>query len=104
MNKRRISDDALEILDRMIGGDAEIRRAIEEETVFSRVASQIYDARTEAGLTQQQLADLSGTTQSVIARLESLDYEGHSLSMIVRVADALDCNIAIALIPKRRRA
>jgi len=33
-----------------------------------------------AGLTQQ-LADLSGTKQPVIARLEDADYEGHSLSI-----------------------
>jgi hypothetical protein len=36
-----------------------------------------------------------GTTQSVISRLESDDYEGHSLSMLVRIGAALDRRIAV---------
>jgi ribosome-binding protein aMBF1 (putative translation factor) len=42
--------------------------ALEDE--FSLVAALI-EARTRAGLTQQQLADRMHTTQAVIARLES---------------------------------
>ncbi|HKA55635.1 MAG TPA: helix-turn-helix domain-containing protein [Candidatus Binatia bacterium] len=49
----------------------------------------IYDARTKAGLTQKQLATRLGTTQSVISRLESADYEGHSLGMLLRIAESL---------------
>lgn len=51
--------------------------------------------REQAGLTQRQLAELIGTTQSVISRLESDDYEGHSLSMLVRIGAALDRRIAV---------
>ncbi len=42
--------------------------ALEEEFVL---ASAILDARSRAGLTQQQLAKKMGTTQPVVARLES---------------------------------
>jgi transcriptional regulator with XRE-family HTH domain len=49
----------------------------------------IYDARQKAGLTQKQLAELIGTKQQVIARLEDADYEGHSLSMLQRIASGL---------------
>ncbi|MFQ5742383.1 MAG: helix-turn-helix transcriptional regulator [Acidobacteriota bacterium] len=54
--------------------------------------------REEAGLTQSELADRVGTTQSVISRLESDDYEGHSLSMLYRIGAALDRRIAVAAV------
>jgi predicted transcriptional regulator len=59
----------------------------------------IYEARTKAGLTQQQLAELVGTKQPVIARLEDADYEGHSLSMLQRVASALNQRLEMHLVP-----
>ncbi len=51
--------------------------------------------REEAGLSQRKLAELVGTTASVICRLEDADYEGHSLSMLNRIASALDRRIKI---------
>jgi transcriptional regulator with XRE-family HTH domain len=53
------------------------------------VAQLIYAARTKAGLSQAQLAERIGTRQSVISRLEDADYDGHSLSMLQRIAAAL---------------
>ena len=50
--------DALKIIDKMIGEDQEQRELIEQATVNCRIAQLIYDARTEAGLTQAQLAEL----------------------------------------------
>jgi transcriptional regulator with XRE-family HTH domain len=47
------------------------------------------DARTGAGLTQRELAERIGTKQSVVGRMEDADYEGHSLSMLKRIADAV---------------
>jgi transcriptional regulator with XRE-family HTH domain len=61
-------------------------------------------ARTAAGLTQRQLADLIGTKQSVIARLEDADDAGHSLSMLKRIADALGKRMEIRFAPANRRA
>lgn len=83
------TSNALEILDRRIGDDPELRAMIDQEKLHGQVAQMIYDARTKAGLTQQQLADLISTTQSVIARLENADYSGHSLKMLQRIATAL---------------
>jgi transcriptional regulator with XRE-family HTH domain len=64
------------------------------------VAQMIYDARTEAGLTQGQLGWLIGTTQSVISRLEDSAYEKHSLSMLQRIAEALHRRIEIRFVPE----
>ncbi|MGH8056269.1 MAG: helix-turn-helix domain-containing protein [Candidatus Entotheonellia bacterium] len=91
--------DALRIIDRITGDDPELREVIEEETINARIARMIYDARTRAGLTQQQLAELVGTKQPVIARLEDADYEGHSLSMLQRIAAALNQKLDIHLVP-----
>jgi ribosome-binding protein aMBF1 (putative translation factor) len=87
--------NALKIIDRIVGQDKELRDLIAEETINVRVARTIYDARNKAGLTQKELAKLVGTTQSVIARLEDADYEGHSLNMLNRIAAALNTRVDI---------
>mgnify|MGYP001369079745 CR=1 FL=1 len=87
--KARKTTDAVEILDRMIGEDRHLRHLADEALVNAEVAQLIYDVRSKAKLTQKQLAELVGTTPSVIARLEDADYEGHSLSMLHRIAAAL---------------
>ena len=91
--------DALKILDRVTGDDAQLRELIEEENFSAHVARLVYLARTEAGLTQQQLAKLVGTKQPDIARLEDADYHGHSLTMLHRIATALNQRLEIAFAP-----
>lgn len=81
--------DALRILARDVGGDPEYWAGVEQEMLNAEIARMIHDARTAAGLTQKQLARRTGTTQSVIARLEDADYSGHSLRMLRRIAQAL---------------
>lgn len=93
----------VEIMERMIGDDAESRRILEETRVNVAVAQLIYGAREKAGLTQKELAGLIGTKQPVIARLEDGDYEGHSLSMLQRIATALNQKIEIRLKPLRQK-
>src|SRR5205814_9068374 len=85
----RKTSNAVAILDRMAGDNPEIRRLTEEARINAAVAQLIYDARTKAGLSQAELAERLGTKQSVISRLEDADYEGHSLSMLHRIAAAL---------------
>lgn len=87
--------DALKIIDRMVGHDKGLRDLIAEETINVRVARMIYDARNKAGLTQKELAKLVRTTQSVIARLEAADYDGHSLNMLNRIATALNKRVDV---------
>lgn len=93
------TNDALKILKRMTSEDSEMEEMIEEASLNAELAQLIYHARTQAGLTQQQLADRIGTKQSVIARLEDAEYEGHSLSMLKRIAQALNQRLEIHLSP-----
>ena len=105
-NKRQTpakTSDALVILDRLTGEDPAMRRMVEEARLNAGVAQRIYALRTKAGLSQSQLAKRVGTTQSVISRLEDADYEGHSLSMLQRIAGALDTEIEVRFVAPRRK-
>jgi ribosome-binding protein aMBF1 (putative translation factor) len=84
---------------RYIKNDPARASAVERERVNADVAQLIYDRRTAAGLTQKQLAALIGTRQSVISRLEAADYDGHSLSMLQRIATALDQRLHVSMTP-----
>lgn len=86
---RKTTADALRILERGLKHDPEQRQLVEDAAFNCRIAQLIYDARIAAGLTQAELAQLVGTSQPTIARLENADYEGHSLSMLRRIAEAL---------------
>jgi ribosome-binding protein aMBF1 (putative translation factor) len=55
--------NALKILDRITGDDPALRALIEEETLHAHVARMIYEARTQAGLTQQELARLGAVNK-----------------------------------------
>jgi ribosome-binding protein aMBF1 (putative translation factor) len=92
-------NDALKILQAMTQDDPEMEEMIRESYVNARIAQVIYEARTNAGLTQQQLAERIGTKQSVIARLEDAEYEGYSLSMVQKIARALNQRLEVNLIP-----
>ncbi len=91
--------DGMKIIDNMIGEDEKLRLMCEEATVNAHVAQLIYDSRIAAGLTQKELADTIGTTESVISSLEDGDYERCSLSMLIRIAQSLNCRVEIDFIP-----
>src|SRR5881396_1112155 len=96
--KPRKTRDAPQIIDH-IAGDEETKRLVIEAGVNAHIAQLIYDARTAAGLTQAELAKLIGTQQPVIARLEDADYQGHSLTMLQRIAEALNQRLELRFIP-----
>lgn len=89
---------------RYIGSDPERLSSLEEARVNADIAQTIYDLRTKAKLTQRELAKLVGTTASVICQLEDSDYQGHSLSMLQRIAAALDRRVEVKLIPVRAKS
>ena len=101
--RQKPAKDAVAILHRRyFEGSAEKLALLEEERSNAAVASQIYNLREEAGLSQRDLAKLVRTTASVICRLENADYEGHSLAMLNRIAAALNKRVEIRFISLRR--
>lgn len=100
MSKPKKTTDAINILHRRyIGDDADRKKSLKKERVNAEVARKIYDLRKEAGLSQRELAEKIGTTQSVISRLEDADYEGHSLKTLSRIAKALNLHITVQMNP-----
>jgi DNA-binding XRE family transcriptional regulator len=99
-DKKKPIEDATEILDREIGDDEELRGHVAEAKLNVRIAEMIYETRSDASLTQAQLAELVGTTQSVISRLEDADYEGHSLPMLQRIAAAFHKRLDVRFEPE----
>ena len=66
---------------------------------FAQIAEQVSDRRHELGLSQKQLAELTGTTQSAIARLES-GGRPPRIDTILRITSALDCELEVRLRPR----
>ena len=73
---------------------------MEEARLNVRTAEMIREARTAAGLTQAKLAEPVGRTQRVISRLEDADYDGHSLSMLQRIAESLHQRVEVRFVPE----
>ena len=100
MKKKRVTSDAVEILHHLYyKGKPERLAELEEARASAEIARTIYKLRTKAGHTQRELATLVGTSTSVISRLENDDYEGHSLTMLRRIAAALNRRLDVRFLP-----
>jgi predicted transcriptional regulator len=66
---------------------------------FAAIAQDVADRRQELGLSQRKLAELVGTTQSAIARLER-GGRPPRIDTLLRIADALDCDLSVELRPR----
>lgn len=73
--------------------DADTRSGIEQDLALGQL---IYDLRSEASLTQRELAERMGTTQSVISRLEEGGGARNRIDTLARVATALDRHLIVS--------
>lgn len=71
----------------------ETRAAINQDLDLGQL---IYDMRTEAGLSQRELAERMETTQSVISRLEEGGGAKNRIDTLARVATALDRHLVLS--------
>jgi transcriptional regulator with XRE-family HTH domain len=71
----------------------------ETSALFADIARQVSERRQAWDLSQKELAELCGTTQSAIARLEA-GRRPPRIDTLERVARALDCELTIRLRPK----
>lgn len=72
---------------------AETRTGVEQDLALGQL---IYDLRTTAGLSQRELAERMGTTQSVISRLEEGGGTRNRIDTLARVATALDRHLVVS--------
>jgi len=66
---------------------------------FAQIADRVVARRKELGLSQKELAELTGTTQSAIARLER-GGRPPRIDTLLRIAEALDCDLRVELKPR----
>ena len=83
----------------------DVKREYDRVSEEFEFLDEILKARAAAGLTQADVAARIGTTQSVVARLESA-VGGHSPSIatLQRYANALGCKLELRLVKKRGSA
>ena len=79
--------------------DADFRARFEAAEQAWDIALQLAALRQARGLTQKQVADLLGTKQQAIARLEDPAYAGHSLSMVRKYVEALGASLDVTVVP-----
>ncbi len=71
----------------------------EGDVLFQSIADQVYQQRIARQLSQAELAELCGTAQSAIARLERGERPPR-IDTLQRIADALDCELVLTLAPR----
>ena len=67
--------------------------------VYRSLGERIAEERVRRGLSQRELAELTGTTQSAVSRLEG-GGRVPRLDTLLRVANALDCTLELRLRPR----
>ncbi len=70
--------------------NSEFKKEYNELEEEFKLAKEIIKMRKNADLTQKELANLAGTSQPAIARLESGNYRNLSLSFLRKIGKALN--------------
>lgn len=99
--KNKKTKDAITILHkRYVKGNPARLAAIAEKKQKIQIAEQICHLRKKAKLTQKDLAEMIGTTQSVISRLENTDYNCERIDTLQKLAAALHCRLEVTFVPE----
>ena len=86
-------------------GRAEVKARFDELGDEYALLDEFLKARAEQGLTQVQVAEKIGTTQSAVARMESgRGKHSPSLATLSKYAEALGCKLEVRLVRKRSKA
>ncbi len=97
---KRKKDDLDRLIEKALKIDPSLKEGMEKAGQAWDIAFQMYDLRKKAGLTQKQLANLVGTKQSNIARIEDAYYTGYTLKTLEKVAKALKSRLEIKIVPQ----
>jgi len=84
-------------------GKADVKAEFEKLSDEYALLDEFLKARSDQGLTQAQVAQKIGTTQSAVARMESgSGKHSPSLATLSRYAEALGCKLEVRLVRKAR--
>ena len=87
----------LKTLKAQLLADPSTRAAYDAQADEFAVARELIAARTQAGLTQADVAERMGTTQSTVARLEA-GKAAPSMRSVQRYAQAVGCRAVVRLV------
>ena len=85
-------------LDRKLASP-KFRKGFEEESLKLAIGEQLARLRQEAGLTQAQVGNRTGTTASAISRYENAEYDRYELRTLQRIVRACGGRLDITLEP-----
>jgi transcriptional regulator with XRE-family HTH domain len=71
-------------------------------TTLADIAEQLKDARHQADLTQQELADRAGVNRLTVGRMENLTHGDMSVAALVRLLEAAGFDLKVVKIGHRR--
>lgn len=101
MNRKK--DDLDRTMEKILKEDPSFQEELDKADRAWDIAFQIRDLREKADLTQKQLAELVGTKQSNISRIEAADYTQYTLTSLEKVTKALKAKLEIRIVPVDRR-
>lgn len=100
-NKKKITSASKILHRREYQGRADRIEELEQTRREMSLGRKIRRIREEAGLTQEELAQEIGTQASAISRIEDADYDAHTVTLLSKVANALDMRLIIDFEPKQ---
>src|SRR3990167_6508932 len=96
---KRKKDDLDKIIAKAVKKNPSLKEGLNRAGKAWEIAFQIINLRKKAGLTQKELAELVGTKQSNIARLESADYTSYTWKTLEKITKALKARMEIKIVP-----
>jgi ribosome-binding protein aMBF1 (putative translation factor) len=93
-------DDFQKQLRRLRGNQA-FAAAFDTIRAEAEVAFQIRRLREIKGWSQKDLAKKVGCSQQAISAVEQAGYERHSRPLLRRIAQVLDADVIVALVPRK---
>ncbi len=91
-------NDAVGVMDALFGDTPGWAANVARATEAAEIAEEVVALRERHGLTQAALAELIGSSQSAIARLENASYTGHSTAVLRRIAAAVGERVSVRFV------
>ena len=98
----RISDGLL-LLEELTGADARLRKAIAEASLVLEIAQAAHAARARSDMSAEELDLYVGLRPGTVARLERAATGPQGFTRLRRIAEALDLDLRIVLVPRPSR-
>ena len=103
MGRKRVTDGGavMQWMDEQLA-DPALRARVDELLAAMKIEQELEQLRKQRGLTQVQLAQRAGLSQSMIAKLESGKVQNYELRTLVRIAAAAGAYVRVTFEPLRR--